>query len=74
MCVYLASITQIQNCQPSLFVQLFNGMILCVGDHDLEVSIRNMNPTYPIDSIFADDFERYLEETEDEIRKKMTGV
>ena len=73
-CVYLASITQIQNCQPSQFVQLFNGMILCAGDHDLEVSIRNMNPTYPTDSIFADDFERYLEETEDEVRKKMTGI
>lgn len=73
-CVYLPNLSQMQQGRPSQFVKLFRGMVLCAGDYDLEVAVRNTNPVYPPEDIYADDFERYLEETEDDVRKKMTGI
>lgn len=72
--VYLANKTQFDAALPSYFVQLFRGMVLTAGDYDFQVSVRNSNPDHQPDDIFADDFERFYEETEDDIRKKITGL
>lgn len=72
--VYLANKTQFENAYPSYMVQLFDGMVLAVGDYEFAVDIRNTDDVYPPKDLFSDDFERFYEETEDDVRKKMTGV
>lgn len=72
--IYLANKSQSDGALPSYFIQLFDGMVISAGDYDFELDIRNTNSVYPAKDLFADDFERYLEETEDDVRKKMTGV
>lgn len=73
-CVYLANKSQLDAGTPSMFVQLFDGMVLVAGEYDLRLKIRNTNPDYPPEDIFATDFERFMDETEDEVRKAITGI
>lgn len=73
-CVYLANKKQFEQALPSYFVQLFDGMVLCAGDYEFALSIRNSDPNHPPNNLFADDFERFFEESEEDVRNKMTGI
>lgn len=72
--VYLASKPQADRCDPSYFVQLFDGMIFSAGDYDFLVHARNNDPRFLPSDVFEDDRTRFLEETEDEVRKMLTGL
>ncbi len=72
--VYLASKPQTDRCDPSHFVQLFDKMVFSAGDYDFLVKARNNDPRFTPQDVFEDDHARFHEETEDDVRKKLTGI
>lgn len=72
--VYAASKYKIDSGEPSLFIQLFDKMVFTTGDYDFTVSGVNKDPRFLPTDIFEDDNERFYEETEEEVRKKMTDM
>lgn len=72
--VYLASKTQMDRNDPSYFVQLFDKMVFAAGDYDFLVKARNNDPRFIPEDVHEDDKTRFHEETEDDVRKKLTGI
>lgn len=73
-CIYLANKRQIDRGEPSYFCTLFNKMQFSVGGYEFGLSVRNLNPTYLPEDLYDDDADRFMEETEEDVRKQMSGA
>ena len=72
--VYASNKQQQDQHAPSYFIQLFTGMVLAAADYQWSLTARNIDDRFLANDLFQDDKDRFFEETEDDVRKLLTGV